>query len=176
MQTNSELGLTERAATRIIDLLLDKPGLTEESRRSPDSVMSFEPRANQPTTVAASAASAASAAAAAAAAAVVMPPPCRPARLRPSRPVCGGPSQPFLPISAPIGEPRSAPPTTGRREPPLESRPGAKGSHLAPLSLDDSHRPAATRRAPFAGLQAQGSGMPPASWASHRARRSGHSV
>ena len=59
MQTNSELGLTERAATRIIDLLLDKPRRTEESRRSPDSVMSFEPLAIQPTTVAASAASAA---------------------------------------------------------------------------------------------------------------------
>ena len=59
MQTNSELGLTERAATRIIDLLLDKPRRTEESRRSPDSVMSFEPRAFAPATVAASAASAA---------------------------------------------------------------------------------------------------------------------
>ena len=174
MQTDPELGLTERAATRIIDLLLDRPGLTEESRRSPDSVMSFEPLAIQPTTVAASAASAASAAAAAAAAAVVTPPPCRPARLRPSRPVCGAPSQPFLPVGAPIGEPRSAPPTMGR--PPLESRPGAKGSHLAPLSLDDGRRPAATRRAPFAGLQAQGSGMPPPSWASHRARRAGHSA
>ena len=157
MQTNPQLGLTERAATRIIDLLLDKPGLTEESRRSPDSVMSFEPRAFAPATVAASAASAASAAAAPA----VTPPRLTP--LRPSRVCCGAPAprtQPFLPIGAPIGVPRSAS-AMGREPPPLESRPGVRGSHLAPLPLDDGRRLAASRRAPFAGLGTQGiSGMP----------------
>ena len=166
MQTNPDLGLTERAATRIIDLLLDKPGLTDDSRRSPDSVMSFEPRAFAPATVAASAASAASAAFAAATAAATTPP--RVTRLRPSRACCGAPvPRSQLPIGAPIGAPgvpRSAS-VTGREPPPLESRHGPRTLHLGPLPLDDGRRVAASRRALFAGLGTQGSGMPQPSWA-----------
>ena len=189
VQTNPQLGLTERAATRIIDLLLDKPGLTEESRRSPDSVMSFEPRAFAPATVAASAASAASAAATVAAAA----PPNdhglrRVPRLRPKLGPHSAPrsapaprTQPFLPIGAPMGAPIGAPigvprsaSAMGREPPPLESRHGVRGSHLAPLPLDDGRRLAASRRAPFAGLQVQGSCMPPSPWASHTRQSTTH--
>ena len=166
VQTNPDLGLTERAATRIIDLLLDKPGLTDDSRRSPDSVMSFEPRAFAPATVAASAASAASAAFAAATAAATTPP--RVTRLRPSRACCGAPvPRSQLPIGAPIGAPgvpRSAS-VTGREPPPLESRHGPRTLHLGPLPLEDGRRVAASRRALFAGLGTQGSGMPQPSWA-----------
>ena len=131
VKTNPELGLTERAATRIIDLLLDKPGVTDESRRSPDSVMSFEPRAFAPATVAASAASAASAAAIVAAA---VPPNDhglrRVPRLRPnigthsaprSAPATPPRTQPFLPIGAHVGVPRSAS-AMGRETPPPSSR------------------------------------------------------
>ena len=179
VKTNPELGLTERAATRIIDLLLDKPGVTDESRRSPDSVMSFEPRAFAPATVAASAASAASAAAIVAAA---VPPNDhglrRVPRLRPnigthsaprSAPATPPRTQPFLPIGALVAAPHSAS-ATGREPSPLQSRHGVRTSHLAPLAplpLDDGRRLAAseTRRTPFAGLGTQGSGMPPPSWA-----------
>jgi len=185
VQTNPQLGLTERAATRIIELLLDKPGLTEESRRSPDSVMSFEPRAFAPATVAASAASAASAAATVAAAA----PPNdhglrRVPRLRPKLGPHSAPrsapaprTQPFLPIGAPIGAPIGVPRSAsamGREPPPLESRHGVRGSHLAPLPLDEGRRLAASRRAPFAGLQVQGSCMPPSPWASHTRQSTTH--
>jgi hypothetical protein len=157
VKTNPELGLTERAATRIIDLLLDKPGVTDESRRSPDSVMSFEPRAFAPATVAASAASAASAAAIVAAAA----PPNdhglrRVPRLRPnigphsaprSAPATAPRTQPFLPIGAPVGVPRSASAMGREPPPPFESRHGLRVSHLAVLPLDDGRRLAASRRA-----------------------------
>ena len=181
VQTNPELGLTERAATRIIDLLLDKPGLTDDSRRSPNSVMSFEPRAFAPATVAASAASAASAAATVAAA---TPPNDhglrRVPRLRPKLGPHSAPrsapaprTQPFLPIGAPIGVPRSAS-AMGREPPaPFESRHGLRVSHLAPLPLDDGRRIAASRRAPFAGLEVQGSCMPP-SWTSHTRQSTTH--
>ena len=181
VQTNPDLGLTERAATRIIDLLLDKPGLTDDSRRSPNSVMSFEPRAFAPATVAASAASAASAAATVAAA---TPPNDhglrRVPRLRPKLGPHSAPrsapaprTQPFLPIGAPIGVPRSAS-AMGREPPaPFESRHGLRVSHLAPLPLDDGRRIAASRRAPFAGLEVQGSCMPP-SWTSHTRQSTTH--
>ena len=183
VKTNPELGLTERAATRIIDLLLDKPGVTDESRRSPDSVMSFEPRAFAPATVAASAASAASTAAIVAAAA----PPNdhglrRVPRLRPnigphsaprSAPATAPRTQPFLPIGAPVGVPRSASAMGREPPPPFESRHGLRVSHLAVLPPDDGRRLAASRRAPF-GLQVQGSCMPPSSWTSHTRQSTTH--
>ena len=167
--------MTWRAATRIIDLLLDKPRRTEESRRSPDSVMSFEPRAFAPATVAASAASAAAAAAIVAAAAPPNDlgqhrvPRRRTTSLGPHSAPRSPPAprpQPFLPIGAPIGVPRSASAMGHEPPAPPASTHGARVSPLAPLPLDDGRGLTASRRAPFAGLQVQGSGMPPPSWGS----------
>ena len=160
VQTNPTLGLTERAATRIIDLLLEKPGLTDESRRSPDSVMSFEPRAFAP------------------AAAAVTPPNDlvlrRVTRLKPSPGPRSAPaprSQPFLPIYAPRSA--SSASATGR-EPHGPKTRDFPSRTLVPLTLDDGRRLAASRRAPFAGLGVQGSSMPPPSWTSHTLQTTTH--
>ena len=168
--------MTERSATRIIDLLRERPGVTDESRRSPDSVLAFAARAFKPLAVAPATTPAAA-----------RPPLVHASRsLTRLRPILGPHStlashpRPSLPIGAPRREPpHSAPAARSKpfqpivppraasatRRKPLVPRPWTKASRLAPLPHDDRRGLAASGRIPFAGLTVQGSCSP--SWTSH---------